>query len=145
MQRPRFTAAATHPRAISSEVEHYLDTVGVTGSIPVSPISLLIHTGLSESQRAIPVPPSAELPPGSAIAVIGLGRTGLGVARLFRAEGHPVLLLESREGPEHQAAAASLQAEGIAVRLGAPLALESLPEPRPAAVLVSPEIGRAHV
>ena len=27
-------------RAISSEVEHYLDTVGVTGSIPVSPISL---------------------------------------------------------------------------------------------------------
>ena len=24
--------------AISSEVEHYLDTVGVTGSIPVSPI-----------------------------------------------------------------------------------------------------------
>ncbi len=25
-------------RAISSEVEHYLDTVGVTGSIPVSPI-----------------------------------------------------------------------------------------------------------
>jgi hypothetical protein len=30
-------------RAISSEVEHYLDTVGVTGSIPVSPIGFLSY------------------------------------------------------------------------------------------------------
>ena len=29
-------------RAISSEVEHYLDTVGVTGSIPVSPIQRIL-------------------------------------------------------------------------------------------------------
>src|SRR5947207_12137609 len=31
------TASAVYIRAISSVGEHYLDTVGVTGSIPVSP------------------------------------------------------------------------------------------------------------
>ena len=76
--------------------------------------------------------------------MIGLGRTGIGVARLLRALGHAVLLLESREGPEQSAAAAALEADGIRVRLGAPLALESLPEPRPAAVVVSPGIRWDH-
>lgn len=76
--------------------------------------------------------------------MIGLGRTGIGVARLLRAQGHPVLLLESRQGGEQQAAAAELEAEGIGVTLGAPLALESLPQPRPAAVLVSPGIRWDH-
>jgi len=99
---------------------------------------------LSETQRAIPVPPVQELPDGSTVAVIGLGRTGIGVARLLRAQGHPVLLLESRQGPEQKAAAATLEAEGIAVQLGVPLALESLPDPPPAAVVVSPGIAWDH-
>ena len=99
---------------------------------------------MSESERAIPVFILQELVAGSSVAVVGLGRTGLGVARLLRAQGHPVLLLESRDGPEQQTAAASLEAEGIRVRLGAPLALESLPQPHPAAVLVSPGIRWDH-
>ena len=78
------------------------------------------------------------------MAVVGLGRSGLGVARLLRAQGHPVLLLESREGPELEARAADLAREGISVRLGAPLALESLPDPAPAAVVVSPGIAWDH-
>jgi len=76
--------------------------------------------------------------------VIGLGRTGSGVARLLRAQGHGVVLLESRDGAEQREAASRLESEGIRVLLGAPLALESLPEPRPAAVLVSPGIRWDH-
>jgi UDP-N-acetylmuramoylalanine--D-glutamate ligase len=78
------------------------------------------------------------------VAVVGLGRTGIGVARLLRSQGHPVMLLESRQGPEQLAAAAPLEAEGITVRLGVPLALESLPDPLPAAVVVSPGIAWDH-
>ena len=100
--------------------------------------------GLSESQRAIPVPPSVPLSVGSPVAIIGLGRTGIGVARLLHSQGHPVTLLESRDGSGQQAAAAFLHGEGIAVRLGVPLALESLSEPRPAAVVVSPGIRWDH-
>jgi UDP-N-acetylmuramoylalanine--D-glutamate ligase len=99
---------------------------------------------LSESLRAIPVPPQADLPPGCPVVVIGLGRSGIGAARLLQAQGHSVALLESREGPDQQAAAATLGQEGIRVHLGVPLALESLPEPRPAAVLVSPGIRWDH-
>jgi UDP-N-acetylmuramoylalanine--D-glutamate ligase len=99
---------------------------------------------LSESQRAIPVPAVAELPSGCSVAIVGLGRTGIGLARLLRALKHPVLLLESRDGPPQQQVATSLQAEGITVRLSAPLALESLPEPRPAAVFISPGIRWDH-
>ncbi len=83
--------------------------------------------GLSDSLRAIPVPPSVPLPAGSPVAIVGLGRTGIGVARLLHSQGHPVTLLESRDGSEQRVAAASLQAEGIAVRLGGPLALDALP------------------
>ena len=100
--------------------------------------------GLSDSLRAIPVPPSVPLPAGSPVAIVGLGRTGIGVARLLHSQGHPVTLLESRDGSEQRVAAASLQAEGIAVRLGGPLALDALPEPRPAAVVVSPGIRWDH-
>ncbi|MEB3330891.1 MAG: UDP-N-acetylmuramoyl-L-alanine--D-glutamate ligase [Synechococcaceae cyanobacterium] len=81
---------------------------------------------------------------GAPVVVVGLGRSGIGVARLFRAQGHPVTLLESREGAELQERAAALEREGIDVRLGAPLALESLPQPLPAAVVVSPGIAWDH-
>ncbi|MEI7952430.1 MAG: UDP-N-acetylmuramoyl-L-alanine--D-glutamate ligase [Synechococcaceae cyanobacterium ELA182] len=85
-----------------------------------------------------------ELPEGSKVVVVGLGRTGIGVARLLRAQGHAVLLLESRQGPEQLAAAAPLEVEGIAVQLGVPLALESLGDPPPAAAVVSPGIAWNH-
>ena len=78
--------------------------------------------------------------------VIGLGRSGIGAARLLRARGHAVLLLESRNGPDLQARAADLEAEGIAVRLGAPLATDTFASlaPPPEAVVVSPGIRWDH-
>ena len=79
------------------------------------------------------------------MVVVGLGRSGIGVARLFRAQGHPVTLLESRQDAALEERAAALEQEGIRVQLGAPLALESLPaDPRPAAVVVSPGIAWDH-
>ncbi|MFM8605311.1 MAG: UDP-N-acetylmuramoyl-L-alanine--D-glutamate ligase [Cyanobium sp.] len=79
-------------------------------------------------------------------AIIGMGRSGIGAARLLRDQGTPVLLLESRDTPELRERAAALEAEGIGVRLATPLAIESfeaLPQP-PAAVLVSPGIRWDH-
>ncbi len=79
-------------------------------------------------------------------AIIGMGRSGIGAARLLRDRGREVLLLESRDTPELRQRAAALEAEGIGVRLATPLAIESfeaLPQP-PAAVLVSPGIRWDH-
>jgi len=78
--------------------------------------------------------------------VIGLGRSGIGAARLLRARGHDVLLLESGSGPDLQARAADLEAEGIAVRLGAPLAADTFATlaPPPETVVVSPGIRWDH-
>ena len=45
------TAIAVHIRAISSVGEHYLDTVGVTGSIPVSPTPRRHETALNSTFR----------------------------------------------------------------------------------------------
>ena len=89
-------------RAISSEVEHYLDTVGVTGSIPVSPI---------EFKKSLK----------SLIVVIGLGRSGIGAANLLHSEGYRVIVLESCKGPEHTSNAENLRSKGIKVELGKPL------------------------
>ncbi|MFM7086901.1 MAG: UDP-N-acetylmuramoyl-L-alanine--D-glutamate ligase [Cyanobium sp.] len=90
------------------------------------------------------MPPRIDLADGAAVAVVGLGRSGIGVARLLRAQGHPVLLLENRQSPELELRARPLEAEGIQVALGVPLALESLPDPPPAAVVVSPGIRWDH-
>jgi UDP-N-acetylmuramoylalanine--D-glutamate ligase len=79
-------------------------------------------------------------------AIIGMGRSGIGAARLLRDRGRPVLVLESRDTPELRQRAAGLEAEGIGVRLATPLAIESfdaLPQP-PEAVLVSPGIRWDH-
>ncbi len=79
-------------------------------------------------------------------AIIGMGRSGIGAARLLNDRGQSVLLLESRDTPELRQRAAGLEAEGIGVRLATPLAIESfdtLPQP-PAAVLVSPGIRWDH-
>ena len=93
---------------------------------------------------AIPRIPAPVLAVGAPLVVIGLGRSGIGAARLLRAQGHPVQLLESRGGETLAAQAASLAREGIRVQLEAPLALESLPDPPPAAVVVSPGIRWDH-
>ncbi|MEB3258707.1 MAG: UDP-N-acetylmuramoyl-L-alanine--D-glutamate ligase [Cyanobacteriota bacterium] len=77
--------------------------------------------------------------------VVGLGRSGMGAARLLRAQGHPVLLLESRSGAALEAQAAGLQANGIDVRLAAPLHLDTFASlPRPLTVIVSPGIRFDH-
>ena len=52
--------------------------------------------------------------------VVGLGRSGLGAARLLHAQGHQVTVLESKQGISPEAE--SLQAQGIEVRPGTALA-----------------------
>jgi UDP-N-acetylmuramoylalanine--D-glutamate ligase len=78
--------------------------------------------------------------------VIGLGRSGIGAARLLRARGHGVLLLESCSDEALRARAADLEAEGIAVRLGAPLTTDTFASlaPPPEVVVVSPGIRWDH-
>ena len=68
---------------------------------------------------------TAEQSSSAQTVVLGLGRSGLGAARLLRRHGQPVLVLESGDSPEHHRKADLLQQEGIAVRLGQPLALSS--------------------
>ncbi|MEB3323002.1 MAG: UDP-N-acetylmuramoyl-L-alanine--D-glutamate ligase [Synechococcaceae cyanobacterium] len=78
--------------------------------------------------------------------VVGMGRSGIGAARLLRARGQQVTLLESRRDPALEERAAALAAEGIAVRLGAPLTggtFASL-ERTPDRVVVSPGIRWDH-
>ncbi|WP_415398801.1 UDP-N-acetylmuramoyl-L-alanine--D-glutamate ligase [Synechococcus sp. W4D4] len=78
--------------------------------------------------------------------VLGLGRSGLGAARLLARRGASVLVLESGDGPEHQRKAEDLRAEGIVVELGKALAPESF-EPLLAdcaRVIVSPGIRWDH-
>jgi UDP-N-acetylmuramoylalanine--D-glutamate ligase len=77
--------------------------------------------------------------------VVGLGRSGRGAARLLKALGHEVRVLESRSGEALEAEAAGLRGEDIDVRLKAPLRPEtfaSLPEPD--AVIISPGIAWDH-
>ena len=78
--------------------------------------------------------------------VLGLGRSGVGAARLLRQQGSSVLLIDSGSAPALDAKAAMLRAEGIAVALGVPLS-ESLLlqlEAQPERVIVSPGIRWDH-
>ena len=78
--------------------------------------------------------------------VLGLGRSGLGAARLLHHRGEPVLVLESGDNPGLQARAETLRREGIAVSLGTPLdtaSFAALPIP-PQRVIVSPGIPWDH-
>jgi UDP-N-acetylmuramoylalanine--D-glutamate ligase len=78
--------------------------------------------------------------------VIGLGRSGIGAARLLAGQGHPVMLLEPQRSDalEHQATA--LRAEGIDVCLGVELTAEAFDalDLQPAAVVVSPGMRWDH-
>ena len=78
--------------------------------------------------------------------VVGLGRSGIGAARLLRALGEPVCLAESRSGDALAEQAAALEAEGIPVKLGLPLDAERFGAltPPPATVVVSPGIRFDH-
>lgn len=81
----------------------------------------------------------------STAVVVGLGRSGQGAAKLLRALGSSVLLLESRSGETLEQEAASLRAEGITVRLDAPLRAETFAAlPRLQTVIVSPGIPWDH-
>ena len=78
--------------------------------------------------------------------VLGLGRSGLGAARLLHQRGEAVLVLESGDSPELQKRAEILRGEGISVHLNTPLEPESftaLPN-RPRRVIVSPGIRWDH-
>jgi len=78
--------------------------------------------------------------------VLGLGRSGIGAARLLRRLGRSVLLIESNSNDGLTAKAESLRAEGIAVALGVPLdaaILSHLTTP-PERVIVSPGIRWDH-
>ena len=80
------------------------------------------------------------------VVVVGLGRSGIGAARLLNARGADVWLLESNTSPELKQRADALSASGIQVELGKPLALESfeaLPH-WPSMVVVSPGIAFDH-
>jgi len=78
--------------------------------------------------------------------VIGMGRSGIGAARLLRNEGRHVVILESRSDHATAALAHSLEAEGIGVRLATPLSLESFEAlgAQPDLVVVSPGIRWDH-
>ena len=88
-----------------------------------------------------------EAVPGQPISlVLGLGRSGIGAARLLRRQGQAVLVIESNSGEALEARATSLRAEGIEVALGVPLdagLLERLSAP-PQRVIVSPGIRWDH-
>jgi len=78
--------------------------------------------------------------------VVGLGRSGIGAARLLRALGEAVWLAESRSGDALAEQAAALEAEGIPVKLGLPLDADRFDAltPPPATVVVSPGIRFDH-
>ncbi|CAK6694262.1 UDP-N-acetylmuramoyl-L-alanine--D-glutamate ligase [Synechococcus sp. CBW1107] len=78
--------------------------------------------------------------------VLGLGRSGIGAARLLHRGGERVLVLDSGDQPVLQERAESLRREGISVQLNTPLdpaSFSALPE-RPHRVIVSPGIRWDH-
>jgi len=77
--------------------------------------------------------------------VVGLGRSGIGAARLLNAQGHRVILLESRSSEALEVQAGTLRENGIEVQLAAPLQLDTFASlPRPLTVIVSPGIRFDH-
>ena len=78
--------------------------------------------------------------------VVGLGRSGIGAARLLRARGEEVVVLESSENDACQRKSADLRGQGIDVRLGQPLEMSSF-EPWLSEldqVVISPGISWTH-
>ncbi|MFN7898704.1 MAG: UDP-N-acetylmuramoyl-L-alanine--D-glutamate ligase [Synechococcaceae cyanobacterium] len=82
----------------------------------------------------------------SPVVVLGLGRSGVGAARLLGSRGFAVVVLESRRDDRLEAQARALATEGIAVLLDTPLTSEAFQGQLrwPAAVVVSPGIPWDH-
>jgi UDP-N-acetylmuramoylalanine--D-glutamate ligase len=78
--------------------------------------------------------------------VIGLGRSGIGAARLLQAQGIAVQVLDQNRTPALEQRALTLENEGITVQLGVPLELRTLAalDPEPVAVVVSPGMRWDH-
>ena len=78
--------------------------------------------------------------------VVGLGRSGIGAARLLKAKGHEVTVLERSIEPNIQILAADLRLQGIDVELGKPLELASFSPwlDQIDAVVISPGIAWNH-
>ena len=78
--------------------------------------------------------------------VVGLGRSGLGAARLLRVRGSEVIVLERSESEECRRKSEQLQSQGIDVRLGQALEIASF-EPwlnEIDQVVISPGISWTH-
>ena len=78
--------------------------------------------------------------------VVGLGRSGIGAARLLKAQGSEVLILEKAENDACRQKAANLRQQGIDVQLGQPLEISSF-EPwlnQINQVVISPGISWTH-
>ena len=78
--------------------------------------------------------------------VVGLGRSGMGAARLLRGQGAEVMVLESSESEECRRRSAELETQGIDVRLGQSLEIASF-EPwlgEIDQVVISPGISWTH-
>ena len=61
----------------------------------------------------------------SKIIVVGLGRSGIGAAKLLNSEGEEVIILESCESPKFESHSDALKSSGIQVELRKPLELLS--------------------
>ena len=80
------------------------------------------------------------------VVVVGLGRSGLGAARLLKATGSAVTVIDSGQGERLERKAAQLQAQGISVQLTTPLVPESFQPwlPQLNRVVISPGIAWDH-
>ena len=78
--------------------------------------------------------------------VVGLGRSGIGAARLLQAEGHQVTVFERGIESNLQALAADLRLQGIDVELGKPMEIASFNPwlDQLDAVVISPGIAWDH-
>ncbi len=78
--------------------------------------------------------------------VVGLGRSGIGAARLLTAAGHRVAVIDSGDSKELQDRAAELQQQGISVQTATPLLAESFQPWRDTLerVVISPGIAWDH-
>ena len=80
------------------------------------------------------------------VVVVGLGRSGMGAARLLKATGSAVAVIDSGQGDRLERNAAQLQAQDISVQLTTPLVPESFQPwlPQLDRVVISPGIAWDH-
>ena len=89
---------------------------------------------------ADPSSPEGQAP----VLVIGLGRSGIGAARLLKGRGLPVVILEKGNTAALREQAEALLGEGIEIRLDTPLDCAGLQALQPRAVVISPGLAWDH-